>query len=80
MKLIESETKISRSIQIENQNQCIKKNKHTLLYNEDVKFKDAMTVNCELDNDKNEQNFSKNSIINNNNISEDIMIENDFAH
>jgi len=70
LKTIESETKISRS-----------KNKHKLLMtnSEDVRFKNAMAVNNELNNDKTEKHFSKN-IIPNNNIYEDIVIEDDLAY
>lgn len=73
LKTIESETKISRSIQIENRDKVIKTNKHKLLISntEDIGFKGL--------NDKTEQIFSKTGISNNNG-SKNIVIEDDLAH
>jgi len=82
LKTIESETKILRSIQIENRNQYITTYTSELSKTNsvDVRFKEALTANNELNNNQTEvQNFSKNSIPNNNGY-EDIEIEDDFAH
>ncbi|CAI6369482.1 unnamed protein product [Macrosiphum euphorbiae] len=82
LKTIESETKISRSIQIENRDQYITTNKRELLKTNsvDVRFKEALTVNNVLNNkETEEQNYSNNRIPNNNGY-EDIDIEDDFAH
>jgi len=76
LKTIESETKISRSIQIEYRDQDIATNKHELLNTNraDVRFKDALTENNELNNDRTEKHLSKNKIPNYNGY------EDEFAH
>lgn len=76
LKTIESETKISKSIQIENRDQDIATNKYELLNTnrEDVRFKDALTENNELNNDRTEKHLFKNKIPNYNGY------EDDFAH
>lgn len=73
LKTIESETKMSRSIQIENRDKVIKTNKHKLLISntEDIGFKGI--------NDKTKQIFSKTGISNNNG-SKNILIEDNLAH